>query len=292
MSLAGKSHARCAVLARAYDEPVGGTAPVAPRWACLEHRGSWPHDIGRHPDPAVADFARRTAANGLRLLLIRRPGRRLGDAPARVVLADTATGTATVRAVAGPSELAELPLPAPDQPLPGAPQTGPLLLVCTHGRRDRCCALDGRALTATLAAADEPGVWECSHLGGHRFAPTGLVLPTGYLYGNLDAATAIAALKAAGAGEVETDRCRGRSRWSPAGQVAELAVRAVTGLRDADALVVHPDDADTVSVTGRCGQRWLVDVERVEIGSARPPSCGAGPTPIVPVRPRTVRRVA
>jgi Sucrase/ferredoxin-like len=332
-------HDRCAVLARSSGEPVAGTAPLAPRWVCLEHRGSWPHDVDRHPDPAVAAFAARAAAAGLRLLLVRRHGRRLDDRPARVFLADTgagtpttgtpttgtpttgtpttgtpttgtpttgtpttgttatgttATGTATAGrlttcTVAGPSELAALPLPGPGQPLPGAPLTEPLLLVCTHGRRDRCCALEGRALAAALTAASEPRVWECSHLGGHRFAPTALVLPTGYLYGNLDLASAIAARKAAGAGEVETERCRGRCTWSPAGQVAELTVRAATGIRDADALRVQPDAGDTVLVTARTGRRWLVEVERVELGGYRPTSCGAGPAPIVPVRARGVR---
>ena len=289
MSTEAGPDARCAVLARASDEPVAGTAPLVPRWVCLEHRGSWPHDVARHPDPAVADFARRAAAAGLRLLLIRRHGRRFDDAPGRVVLADTGSGTATTCTVAGPDELAQLPLPRPDEPLPGTPLTDPMLLVCTHGRRDRCCALDGRALATALVAAGEPDVWECSHLGGHRFAPTALVLPTGYLYGRLDLASALAARKAAGVGEVAIDCCRGRTTWSPAGQVAELAVRAATGMRDADALVVHPDDGDTVLVTGRAGGRWLVEVERVEIGACRPASCGAGPAPVVPVRAHRIR---
>ena len=35
-------------------------------------------------------------------------------------------------------------------------------------------------------------MWESSHLGGHRFAPTALVLPTGYLYGHLDLRCAVA----------------------------------------------------------------------------------------------------
>jgi hypothetical protein len=283
--------ARCAVLTRASDEPVAGTAPVAPRWVCLEHRGRWPNDVAAHPDPAIADFARRAAAAGMRLLLIRRHGRQPERAQAQLFLTDTRPGSTrtTGLIVRGPTELADVPLPAPDQPLPGTPVTEPLLLVCTHGRRDRCCALDGRALTAALHQAGEPHVWECSHLGGHRFAPTALVLPTGYLYGRLDLASALAARKAAGVGEVAIDCCRGRTTWSPAGQVAELAVRAATGMRDADALVVHPDDGDTVLVTGRAGGRWLVEVERVEIGACRPASCGAGPAPLVPVRAHRIR---
>lgn len=291
MSTGPEPHARCALQARASDEPVAGTAPLVPRWVCLEHRGSWPNDIARHPDPAIAGFASRATAAGLRLLLIRRYGRRHASEPVRVVLADTPSGTATVRTVAGPDELATLALPGPGEPLPGAPLTDPMLLVCTHGRRDRCCAVDGRALVKALTAAGEPCVWECSHLGGHRFAPTALTLPTGYLHGNLDVASATAARKAAGVGEVELDRCRGRSAWSPAGQVAELAVRAATGIRDADALLVHPDLDDTVLVSDRIlERRWRVEVERVEFGICRPASCGAGPAPIVPVRASRVER--
>lgn len=281
------------MLTRAADEPVAGTAPTAPRWVCLEHPGSWPNEITGHPDPAIAGFARRALAAGMRPLLIRRHGRRSTSAPARVFLADTAPGAADVTSltVSNPAELAELPLPARVEPLPGDRVLDPLLLVCAHGRRDRCCAVDGRALAAALTDAQEPDVWECSHLGGHRFAPTALVLPSGYLYGHLDPAAAVAAYQAATVGEVEVDRCRGRCTWSPAGQVAELAVRAAAGLRGADALEVLPEVGDTVPVLTRTGERWLVDVERAEIGTLRPASCGAGPAPVIPVRATGTRRV-
>jgi hypothetical protein len=49
----------CAALARALDEPLPGTAPVAPRWACLEHRGTWPDDVTAHRDDAVRAFLTR-----------------------------------------------------------------------------------------------------------------------------------------------------------------------------------------------------------------------------------------
>jgi hypothetical protein len=302
---------RCAVLARGLDEPLAGTAPVAPRWVCVEHRGAWPLSVGSHPDPAVAAFAAHAAATGWRLLLVRRPGRR-GDGPARVYLTDTAPATArtTLLTVAGPSELADVVLPAAGAPLPGGTVTDPLLLVCTHGRRDRCCALDGRALALGVMGLDDVDVWECSHLGGHRFAPTALVLPTGYAYGRLDPAAAVAAHKAAGSGEVETALCRGRSAWSAAGQVAELAVRAATGMRDAQALEVT-DTAVTaggvddpgpypaggaggtagVVVTARDGRRWAVDVAATEGSAPRPASCGADPVPFTALRATAVRPI-
>lgn len=280
--------ARCAVLSRALDEPQAGTAPVAPRWVCLEHRGAWPRDVGEHPDPAVAAFAARAAASGWRLLLIRRPGRRAADSAARVYLADTTPGhtRTTLLTVEGPADLTTVPLPAAGEPLPGETVTDPLLMVCTHGRRDRCCALDGRTLAV---AVGDSSVWECSHLGGHRFAPTALVLPTGYLYGRLDLSTAISARKAAGLGEVEPALCRGRSTWSPAGQVAELAVRAATGLRDTDALTVV-ERGHAVLVHARDGRSWAVDVRAVD-GPDRPASCGADIVTSQVLQATDVRRV-
>ena len=110
--------------------------------------------------------------------------------------------------------------------------------MCAHEQRDPCCGLDGRALLDALAG---PDVHACSHLGGHRFAPTAMVLPTGYVYGHLDPAGARRVLARAAASEVETERCRGRCTWSPGGQVAELAVRAATGLCGPDDLVMIDD---------------------------------------------------
>jgi hypothetical protein len=57
------------------------------------------------------------------------------------------------------------------------------VLVCTHGRRDRCCGSLGTALASEITAdplGDEGvKVWRTSHTGGHRFAPTAVVLPQG-----------------------------------------------------------------------------------------------------------------
>jgi hypothetical protein len=285
----------CAALARALDEPLPGTAPAALRWACLEHRGAWPAEITAHRDDAVRAFLARATAAGFRPLLVRRPARRPTDGPTRVFLTDTAPPRArtTVVRVVDPADLAAIRLPAPGPSLPGEPVADPMLVVCTHGRRDRCCAVDGRALARAVEATGASDVWECTHLGGHRFAPTALVLPTGYVYGRLDAAGALAAQKAAGVGEVEPALCRGRSTWSGAGQVAELAVRAATGLRDADALRIEAESDDgVVLVAGRDGRRWSVSVRPAPSCGDRPVSCGAAALPVTALRASRVRRLA
>jgi hypothetical protein len=144
-----------------------------------------------------------------------------------------------------------------------------LLMVCTNSRRDVCCALEGRPIVAAL---QEFSVWECSHTGGHRFAPTGIVLPTGYCYGFMDVEVG---QRLVSSSAVITDRCRGRSTWEPAGQVAELAVRELTGERDPDALSVGPERARQVLVSHLDGRRWTVTVAVTTGSVPRAPKCGA-----------------
>jgi hypothetical protein len=279
---------RCAQLAHALDEPMAGTAPSTRRWLCLERPEAWSSDVNQDHDPAVRALLARAAAAGFRPLLIREstsvPDRRL----VRIFLADTMPGGAmtTTLTVERLEQLDDLPLPDSDYPLPGEPVAEPLLLICTHEQRDPCCGLDGKALVHALAG---PNVFECSHLGGHRFAPTALVLPTGYVYGRLEPTSATAVHTDAAAGEVAIERYRGRCTWSPKGQVAELAVRATTGLRSPDALVVKDDTDDTVYLDTATGERWAVDLEHVDVEATRPASCGSRPTLIVPLRAAAVR---
>ena len=289
----------CAALSRAAGEPLAGTAPAMRRVVAVEHVGIWPPRVAEHPDEAVAGLAGRLRSEGVTLVLIRRPGRRgrETDDERAVFVADLEPGRPEVvrSTVRGPDDLDSVSFD-----LTGTePVTDPLLLVCAHGRRDVCCAVRGRALAAAVAEAEPSGgVWECTHLGGHRFAPTALVLPTGYAYGRLDAATAVAARKAAGLGEVEVTDCRGHVGMGPVAQVAEIAVREHTGIRDVAGLVVTPpsaggeDGPGHVEVQDRHGRRWAVDV-RMDTGAGpRPPSCGAAIEPVTPLVAGSPRRIA
>jgi Sucrase/ferredoxin-like len=283
-----RSGERCAQITRALDEPMSGTAPSTRRWLCLERPAPWFAEITQDHDPAVQALLARAAFGGFRPLLISGPAPDADQRPIRILLADTAPGSTvmTTVAVEEPARLGDLPLPGLDDPLPGEPVTGPLLLICTHGERDPCCGIDGRDLARVLNRRD---VYECSHLGGHRFAPTALVLPTGYVYGRLNARSAWAVLRAAARNEVVTDGCRGRCTWSPRGQVAELAVRNATGSRSPDALTVQDDTGDAVHVADLAGERWAVDLEQVDSGFVRPASCGARPAQVALVRAAEVR---
>lgn len=77
-------------------------------------------------------------------------------------------------------------------PLPTNEKATRDILICTHGSRDRCCAKYGnvfyRQALATVAklSLDRVRIWQVSHFGGHRFAPTAIDLPQGRCYGRLD----------------------------------------------------------------------------------------------------------
>jgi hypothetical protein len=281
----------CTAASAELAEPLSATAATARTWLLVEQPGPWGAKAltSSHLDPEVGRALERLAAGtGVRLGLIRRPGRHADTGrPARhrVIAAHTAPSDPWVRTadLADPADLAGLDfsaLGAGEHGGFGAPHDGPpLALVCTNGTRDRCCALNGRPLAAELAASGDHDVWETTHLGGHRFSPTMLVLPHGYSYGRLDAALAKDVLAAAGAGRVLTGPCRGRSTWNRPGQAAELAVRARTGEDAAAALTVasaeRTADGWSVRVAHTDGRAWHVKVAERAAEPPRPESCGA-----------------
>jgi hypothetical protein len=285
---------RCSVAAGQTAEPLAGTAAVASTWLCIEQPGPWGPDAlqGSHLDVGVGrTLADRARGTGVRVALIRRPGPhpdRHREGPRAVYLAHTVPGrTWLERATVGDvRQLLDIDLTAAGAGTPaglGERVTGPLLLICTNGRRDVCCALLGRPIAAGVADRHGDAVWECTHLGGHRFAPTGLVLPGGYAYGRLDLATARRLL--APGDEILVAQCRGRSTWTAPGQVADLAVRASSRTYQADAVwvsEVEPSGSGRwhVRVGHRDGRRWRVVVAQRAAADLRPASCGAAPTPL------------
>ena len=122
-------------------------------------------------------------------------------------------------------------------------------LVCTNGARDPCCAIRGPAVALALERSRPGHVYECSHLGGHRFAANVLVLPDGLCFGRLDARTAPALVEELDAGRLPLEHLRGRSAYEPEQQAAEILVRrelGLTGLDDLRLLGVSGSEPQTV----------------------------------------------
>ncbi|MYT74152.1 MULTISPECIES: sucrase/ferredoxin-like family protein [unclassified Streptomyces] len=284
----------CTTASRDLDEPLAGTAATARTWLLIEQSGPWGAKAltSSHLDPAVGRALERAAeGTGVRVALVRRPGRhadRHGQPRRQVYVAHTAPGDAWLRSatITAPEELLTLDFAALGAGAHGGfgtPHEGaPLALVCTNGKRDHCCAVLGRPLASELALSGEEGVWEVTHLGGHRFSPTLLVLPYGYAYGRSTAAEVKEILEAVRTGRVVTDGCRGSSAWDRPGQAAELAVRRAAREDAADALTVVRTQAVEgespcweVTLAHVDGRRWQVAVAQGTSAPPRPESCGA-----------------
>ncbi|WP_299035819.1 sucrase ferredoxin [uncultured Pseudokineococcus sp.] len=252
---------RCSDAARERCDPLGATAAWTHRWLLLEHPGPWAPDAlagSGLPEDRQQQLREAAAAAGGRVLLVRRPGgRRTPGVPASTAPAG-APDDAELSETAGARRWAVVDQPSglvrwgwwdadaarPDAP----PQAGagldraaaalaepvvrgrdggtdaPVLLVCAHGRHDACCAVRGRPVAAALAARWPAATWECSHVGGDRFAPNLLVLPDGAYYGDLDPGSAEQVVADHLAGAVGTRHLRGVSSGPPVVQAAVLGV--------------------------------------------------------------------
>ena len=255
---------RCSALAEELDEPMIGSAEQRVRWLLVEDRSAWGEKAVREVLGSELEAAAK--ARGMRLLLIRRrEGDPSADAVRRAILVDTEAARMAVRTVNELGELSVL-LDASLEDF-GAPLTDPILLVCTNGKRDACCAVRGRPLMAALAADHAERTWECTHLGGHRFAGNLVCLPHGLIYGRVGPADGPRLADAYLVGRLDPAFLRGRSPWPAPAQVAEMVVRTQLGLEGLDDLalsgVTVEDDRASVELQG------TADTHRITLRAER-----------------------
>jgi len=219
----------CADATLMRGEPIAASALHCRRFLLLEVPGPWGRSAldESHLEAGVARrLAAAADASDARVVLIRRPGRHpsAGDQPRNLAwaMADTSPGNAGI--LWGywqrPADLLDLDLAAAVPAWAG--ETGPqrVALVCTNGKRDRCCAVRGRPVAAAIADATGWDAWESSHLGGHRFAATALLLPSGEMFGQLDPESAVEVLRQFDAGRIVPTYYRGQCAQPLAAQAA------------------------------------------------------------------------
>ncbi len=169
--------------------------PDADRWSIVRH------DLGPDDDGWFSGYRRRSAS----------------VEPADLVAAAVALASGD-----GDEHIATGEPDEPDEPDVD-------VLLCGHGSRDRCCGSMGTALAMT-ATADGLAVRRTSHTGGHRFAPTGLVLPHGTSWAFLDDDALRRVVATSGPIDDLLDRYRGCSAFAtPAHQGAERVAFGAVG---------------------------------------------------------------
>jgi len=241
----------CSDQALQRGDPMYGTAGAGFSWMMLEVPGPWGHSAFLE-SPTIIDpqlgraIVRRAEAAGMRITAIRRHGRRSATPRWRWFVAHSDVGSEALYhgEVSDPREYLDLALDGSD----GRSTPGPLVAVCAHGRHDQCCAVRGRSAVAAIAAEYPEFTWECSHLGGDRFAATMLVLPEGLCYGRVDSADAPNLVRLYLDGRLDNTFLRGRTSLPHVVQAAQHFAREVSGEDRIGALAplhVEPGDATT-----------------------------------------------
>jgi GNAT superfamily N-acetyltransferase len=225
----------CAAGARRVGEPRSGTASRVDLWLVLEVPAAWAGEIEEtiDRDPVLARVLRPVlqAVPRSRALFIKGPGRRPRATTAfYVAVTDEAEPRLYHFELGSDLALAEIDLfgvLAEEEQYEAFREPSPLFLVCTHGAHDRCCAKFGFPLFCELVQRHPGRVWQCSHVGGDRFAANLVCLPDGGYYGHVEPEEAEAILEGAAAGRLHPPCWRGRSCYGPPVQAAEQLLREV-----------------------------------------------------------------
>jgi hypothetical protein len=270
-----------------------GSAFPASRLLLVEQPGPWGRTglLASRFDTAVAHrLVARLEAAGIRVVAIRRPGRHVADGARRWAAVDCRPDREQVtwgrfdqdRDLLELDVAAVLERPAGRLGEAGSGDTAsdqPEYLVCAHGTHDACCAIRGRPVAAALEALRPGRVWECSHVGGDRFAANLLVLPAGLLYGRVQPEQVAGLVEVTDRGAVDAGGLRGRVGFGSAEQAAMVLAHQrfpAAGWRDVRVTGADRSDPHRIVVALRvAGTEVRVQVQ----ASQAPPqwlTCQAG----------------
>jgi len=227
---------RCAVHSEQIDIDPGGTALRADEFIVVDVARPWPKPVwavaGFTAVPEWVMAAGETGRQVRVLAAVPEPGR-----DRRVSVYRRVSGEGEMRRVehrCAPESVVDLLKLLLVEGLDASPTTvvdvaapARALLICAQGSHDVCCGSRGTEFAAEVAAA-RPGVEVrmVSHTGGHRFAPTGISLPDGRMWGRITLDEMLAVLDREGRPSDFVSRCRGWTGTEGPGQVAERAVFA------------------------------------------------------------------
>ncbi|MCA1557992.1 MAG: hypothetical protein LC731_05560 [Acidobacteria bacterium] len=115
--------------------------------------------------------------------------------------------------------------------------TDPLYLICTHGKRDKCCAKFGFPVYKSLREGRDGLVWQSSHVGGDRFAANLICFPHGLFYAHMTDESAQEVVNSYEQRQIMLEKFRGRACYSYPVQAAEFFIRRETGITGIDDLL-------------------------------------------------------
>jgi hypothetical protein len=230
----------CSELSRGVSEKSIGTASIGQVWILLEYPFAWgTHalDDSNLPLPVKKHLKRALKSiTHAKLLFIKQERARLSERALFVVRCRESKPFIQRFTLDDYNQLTEIDFAAVASGKLSADENlshDPLFLVCTHGRRDKCCAKFGYPLYKSLSAGGTASsVWQSSHVGGDRFAANLLCFPHGLFYAHVTEEIGRVILKEYEAERITLENYRGRACYSNAVQAAEFFVRTESGVRE------------------------------------------------------------
>lgn len=231
----------CSELSRHAAEQTLGTASTGEVWVLLEYSRGWNPRAFEESDlsPRIKRHLSRTikAIPRARLLFIKQERARPFPLTLFVVRARERDPFIAKFHLESYDELLEVDLAeaSAGKVADESIMREPLYLICTHGKRDKCCAKFGYALYKSLHTSVGESVWQSSHVGGDRFAANLICFPHGLFYGHVREETGDLIVKEYEQGRLVLDGYRGRACYGHAVQSAEFFIRRETGVSEIEA---------------------------------------------------------
>ncbi len=150
-------------------------------------------------------------------------------------------------------------------------QTDPFFVICTNGKKDKCCAKFGFPVYKFFESFNaDVNVWECSHVGGDRFAANAVAMPFGIYYGHVAVEDVGHIMVRTLLRKIYKNKFRGLSRRSFYEQAIECHLREHLQNYDIDFeihthLLYHEGDTYKVDVTTSNNGHYIMELLKERI---------------------------
>lgn len=246
------THDFCSTLSRAANEQLFGTGPDAKTiWLLLEYNLPWGAKVFPESDLNASVKAHLSAFLDDRpdsnILFIKQPGQQREGITLFIVTAGEQNPRLHRFTLESYDDLLAIDFAEAANDSSNASDE-PLYLVCANSKRDACCARYGVGIYNALRQHAGEQAWQCSHIGGHRFAPTGLFFPHGICYGRIEAENVPAMISAYDDGNIWLENLRGRACYERPVQAADALLRhnhnlsAIDAVEFVESQAIGPDE--------------------------------------------------
>ncbi len=260
----------CSAASRYFKEQLAGTAANAGAFILIEHANPFPEKIiEAHFDK---DWLRniQQLAKSLKgkVLLIRNKKSNFKDC--KVSFVDCKAGRYfTIQTTV--DKISSIKLSDHIASVDTQWQTDPFFVICTNGKKDKCCAKFGFPVFKFFESFNaDVNVWECTHVGGDRFAANVIAMPFGIYYGHVAVEDVGHIMVRTLLRKIYKNKFRGASRRSFYEQAIECHLREHLQNYDIDFeihthLLKHEGDHYEVDVTTSNNGHYIMDLERVKM---------------------------